>query len=173
MPTIELKPATRSDADPLIRANLESRAHHAPWSKPFTDHAGFEDWFGGLVTGANIGLVARERGAHAVIGVLHLSQICRGNFQSAYLGFYGMASSGGRGLMTEAVRRTAIFAFNEIGLHRIEANIQPANLKSVALVRRVGFQKEGFAPRYLRIDGEWRDHERWALLADMLPHQTE
>lgn len=170
MPEIELKQAARADADALIRANLENRGHHAPWSKPFADQAGFEDWFSGLRTGANVGLVAREPRSQGIIGVLDLSQICRGNFQSAYLGFYGMAGMAGRGLMTEAVRQTAFFAFNHIGLHRIEANIQPANLRSIALVRRVGFGREGFSPRYLRIDGAWRDHERWALLADMLPY---
>jgi ribosomal-protein-alanine N-acetyltransferase len=54
----------------------------------------------------------------------------------------------------------------ELGLHRLEANIQPENLASIGLVRRLGFRREGMPPRYLRINGEWRDHERWALLAD-------
>jgi ribosomal-protein-alanine N-acetyltransferase len=70
------------------------------------------------------------------------------------------------GLMTEALRAAAGFAFSELGLHRLEENIQPENHASLALARRVGFQREGFSPRYLHIDGDWRDHERWALLAD-------
>jgi ribosomal-protein-alanine N-acetyltransferase len=68
--------------------------------------------------------------------------------------------------MTEAVRLTVAYAFRELALHRVEANIQPDNHSSVALVRRVGFRKEGFSPRYLQVGGTWRDHERWALLAD-------
>ena len=68
--------------------------------------------------------------------------------------------------MTEAVRLTIAHAFAEIGLHRLEANIQPANRRSIALAKRVGFRKEGFSPRYLKIGGSWCDHERWALLAD-------
>jgi ribosomal-protein-alanine N-acetyltransferase len=68
--------------------------------------------------------------------------------------------------MTEALRAAAAYAFGELGLHRLEANIQPDNAASLALARRVGFRKEGYSPRYLRIDGAWRDHERWALLAD-------
>ena len=101
-----------------------------------------------------------------MIGVVNFSQISRRNFLSAYLGFYGAVAHAGRGLMTQAVQLAVAHAFGELGLHRLEANIQPGNARSIALVRRVGFQKEGFSPRYLKIDGIWRDHERWALLAD-------
>ena len=68
--------------------------------------------------------------------------------------------------MSEGLRLVIGHAFAQMGLHRVEANIQPGNLASIALVRRCGFKKEGFSPRYLKIFGEWRDHERWALLAD-------
>lgn len=71
-----------------------------------------------------------------------------------------------RGLMTEALRQTCAHAARELSLHRLEANIQPENHASIALVRRVGFQKEGYSPRYLKIGGAWRDHERWALLLE-------
>jgi ribosomal-protein-alanine N-acetyltransferase len=57
-------------------------------------------------------------------------------------------------------------AFTRLELHRLEANIQPANLASITLVKRLGFHLEGLSPRYLKIAGHWRDHERWALLAD-------
>jgi ribosomal-protein-alanine N-acetyltransferase len=79
-----------------------------------------------------------------------------------------MLNFAGTGLMTEALRAAVGYAFNELGLHRLEANIQPGNTASIALVRRLGFRQEGFSPRYLRINGEWRDHERWALLSDMV-----
>ena len=58
------------------------------------------------------------------------------------------------------------WAFGEVGLHRLEANIQPENKSSIGLVRRLGFQQEGYSPRYLKVGGRWRDHERWALLAE-------
>jgi ribosomal-protein-alanine N-acetyltransferase len=150
----------------LIQANISSRFHHAPWARPFTDMDGFDAWFGDLGSGVNVGLVARDTQSGSIVGVTNLSQIFRKGFQNAYLGFYGMAAYARQGLMTEAVRLTAHYAFSELALNRIEANIQPENLASLALVRRAGFRKEGFSPRYLKIGDAWRDHERWALLAD-------
>ncbi len=164
MENIVVRPARRADEADLIQANLASRAYHAPWVQPFIDGQGFENWFGQLVLGPNIGLVARERASDAIIGVFNISQIVLGVFSNAYLGFYGSAAFARRGLMTGALRATVAYAFEEIGLHRLEANIQPENAASIALVRRVGFVKEGVSPLYLKIGGVWRDHERWALL---------
>ena len=166
MPSVSLAPVRRVDAAELTRLNIESRAHHEPWVQPFTTLDGFEEWFGTLFTGANVGFVAREVASGGIVGVTNLSQIALKGFQNAYLSYYGMALSAGRGFMTEAVRLTVGHAFGEIGLHRLEANIQPGNMPSIALAIRAGFRKEGLSPRCLRIDGVWRDHERWALLAD-------
>ena len=68
--------------------------------------------------------------------------------------------------MREGMELTLRFAFSELRLHRVEANIQPANERSLRLAKRVGFKREGFSPRYLKIGGRWRDHERWAILAE-------
>ncbi len=70
------------------------------------------------------------------------------------------------GYMREGLTLAVRYAFNQIDLHRLEANIQPNNHASIALAKSAGFKLEGFSPRYLRIKGEWRDHERWAILAD-------
>jgi ribosomal-protein-alanine N-acetyltransferase len=155
-----------TDRAELIRANQDSRAHHLPWAEPFTDDAGFDVWFGRSLAGPNVGLVAREIASTRVVGIVNISDIVLGAFRSAYLGYYGMAWCAGRGLMTEAVGLAARYAFDTLGLHRVEANIQPGNAPSMALVRRLGFTREGFSPRYLHIGGDWRDHERWARLAD-------
>jgi len=166
MTTLRLSRATSADAADLIAANVASQAHHLPWVTSFTDQAGFDTWFARGRTGPNVGLVAREAASNQVVGIINLNEIVMGAFRSAYLGYYGMLSFARTGLMTETLRATVNYAFNDLGLHRLEANIQPDNLASIALVRRVGFKQEGFSPRYLRINGEWRDHERWAMLAD-------
>lgn len=154
------------DAEELIAANIASRDHHAPWVQSFTDTKGFDVWFGQMATGPNIGFIARESETGGIVGVINASQIVWGAFRSAYLGYYGMATFARQGLMTKALRLSISELFIDVGLHRVEANIQPGNLASIALAKRLGFHREGFSPRYLKIDGEWRDHERWALLSD-------
>jgi [ribosomal protein S5]-alanine N-acetyltransferase len=163
---VVLNRASRADRAELVRGNQESRAYHHPWAEPFSDEAGFDAWLMRSLTGPHVQLVARDAASGAVIGVVNLNEIVGGFFQSAYLGYYGMAGLAGRGLMTEAVAWAVSFAFADLGLHRLEANIQPDNHRSLALVQRLGFRREGYSPRYLRIGGVWRDHERWAVLAD-------
>ena len=102
----------------------------------------------------------------AIVGAVNVSQIFRGGFQSAYLGYYVGERYAGQGYMTEALRLLLRYAFLKLKLHRLEANIQPKNVASIALVRRAGFVREGYSRRYLKICGRWRDHERWALIAE-------
>jgi ribosomal-protein-alanine N-acetyltransferase len=89
-----------------------------------------------------------------------------GPFRSAFLGYYAFARHERQGLMTEAMNAVLRHAFGPLGLHRIEANIQPDNAPSIALVQACGFLLEGYSPRYLQVGGRWRDHERWAVVAD-------
>ena len=161
-----LRPVRRGDAIELIAANRENVDYHAPWSTAFTDPAGFDYWFGRTVAAPNVALVAREAASGALVGVVNLNEIVMGVLRGSYVGYWGYAATGGRGLMTDALRAAVRYAFDELGLHRLEANVQPGNARSIALVRRAGFTREGFSPRYLFLDGAWRDHERWALLAD-------
>jgi RimJ/RimL family protein N-acetyltransferase len=106
----------------------------------------------------------------SVVGSVEISRIARGNFQSAYLGYRIAAAERRRGYMTEALQLALRHAFRVLKLHRVEANIEPGNEASIALVQRAGFTREGFSRRYLKHGGRWRDHERWALLReDWLP----
>ena len=102
-------------------------------------------------------------------GVLNLSEIVRGAFESAYLGYYALAPHAAAGYMTEAMVLVLDTAFDELGLHRVEANVQPVNARSLALVRRTGFSREGFSRRYVKVGGRWRDHVRFAMLAEDWP----
>jgi ribosomal-protein-alanine N-acetyltransferase len=101
-----------------------------------------------------------------LVGVINLNEIVRGLFQSAYLGYYAFEPFAGLGYMSEGLALVLDQAFGELGLHRLEANVQPGNLRSTRLVSELGFRLEGLSPRYLKIGGRWRDHERWAILAD-------
>lgn len=101
-----------------------------------------------------------------ILGAINLNEIVRGPAQSAYLGYWIGAPYAKQGYMTEALQLALSHAFRDLGLHRVEANIMPANRASLALVRRAGFRREGYSPRYLKIAGRWTDHERWALLVE-------
>ena len=102
----------------------------------------------------------------ALVGVVNISEIVRGSFQSAYLGYYAFEPFAGQGLMRQGLTQVVAHAFNKMKLHRLEANIQPSNTASIWLVKRLGFKREGLSPRYLKIGGRWRDHERWTLLME-------
>jgi ribosomal-protein-alanine N-acetyltransferase len=160
---VTLSRVQRADAAEIMAANLASRSYHAPWVQPCTDQAGFDAWMARLGA-THVSLLAREAASGGICGVVNFSQIAMGNFCSAFCGFYGMAAFAGQGLMTQALRLGLAVAFGELGLHRVEANIQPGNARSQALVQRLGFAREGYSPRYLNIDGVWRDHERWAIV---------
>jgi ribosomal-protein-alanine N-acetyltransferase len=108
----------------------------------------------------------REDGA--IVGVYNISQIFYGPLRGAYLGYYAFEPFAGKGFMRDGLRLVLRYAFGQLGLHRLEANIQPDNRRSLALVADAGFRHEGFSPRYLKIAGRWRDHERWAILAEDL-----
>jgi ribosomal-protein-alanine N-acetyltransferase len=97
---------------------------------------------------------------NTLCGAVNLSQIFRKAFQNAYLGYYLFEKFTGKGYMTEAVELVLQFAFKDLKLHRIEANVQPENLPSIAVLKRCGFTKEGFSRKYLKIGRRWRDHER-------------
>jgi [ribosomal protein S5]-alanine N-acetyltransferase len=107
-----------------------------------------------------------QGGDHRIAGQVALNEIIRGPLQQAFLGYWIARPYAGLGYMTFGIRLAIDHAFRTLGLQRVEANIQPHNLKSIAVVQRLGFRREGFSPRYLEIQGQRADHERWAILAD-------
>lgn len=166
---VVLAPVGRADLDELLAVNRASVDLHQPWvDAPRTRRAGVA-YLDKLAGEGTVGLLARQACDGRLIGLINLNEIVRGAFLSAYLGYYANAALAGRGLMTEALRLAIDHAFGPLALHRLEANVQPANLRSLALVRRLGFREEGFSPRYLRIAGSWRDHHRFAITAEEWP----
>lgn len=100
-----------------------------------------------------------------IVGTFNISGIVRGYFQSAYLGYEVFAPHRSKGYMREGIVLLLKEAFEELRLHRLEANIQPENMASIRLVSSVGFVKEGLSKKYLKVGGlDWKDHERWAIL---------
>ena len=107
-----------------------------------------------------------EAESEALAGVVNINEIVWYSEQSGRLGYYAFTPWAGTGLMREGLRLVIGVAFRELGLHRLEANIQRNNVRSIALVEVLGFEREGTARRFLKIGNRWRDHERWALLKE-------
>jgi len=157
---------TPADEADLIAMNIASRRFHRPWAHPPQDAAGFRELLARDRREDTEAFLVRRTEDNALIGVFVLSQIFRKGFQNAYLGYYGSVEHAGQGYMAAGLELVLAEAFGTLGLHRVEANIQPGNQASLALVARAGFRREGFSPRYLKIGGRWRDHVRFAILAE-------
>ena len=153
----------------ILEATRRSESLHRPWVFPPRTHEEYEAYIERLRAGRTIGSLVRRESDGRLAGVINVSEPVMGVLQSAYLGFYAFAGLERQGNMTEGLSLVLDRAFGELGFHRLEANIQPANIASSALIRRLGFRKEGFSPRYLMVDGAWRDHDRWAILSDEWP----
>ena len=164
---VELRALCAADRDEFVEAMIRSRDFHDPWITPPRTAQEFDELLQRTADDSFVALVIRLREDGRLAGVFQISQIFRKAFQSGYLGYSGVAGLEGKGYMTEGMRLVVDHAFSELGLHRLEANIQPGNTASIALVRRCGFVKEGFSEKYLKIGGEWRDHERWAIRAEI------
>lgn len=99
-----------------------------------------------------------------IIGDISVSNIVKGAFLSCHLGYKLDEKENGKGYASEALKKIIDYSFNELGLHRIEANIMPANTSSIKLASRLGFFNEGLSKKYLRINGKWEDHLHYVLL---------
>jgi [ribosomal protein S5]-alanine N-acetyltransferase len=166
MSGVFLRPPDRADRDEFVSLMRASRSFHRPWATAPTD----DDRFSAYLVDARrpdfeAMLVCRVEDL-AIVGFFNLSQIARGSLQSAYLGYAVGKPFARHGYMAEGIQQVLRHAFLGLRLHRVEANIQPGNKASIALARGAGFRREGFSPRYLKIGGRWRDHERWAILAE-------
>ena len=165
----------REDRDEYLALRRDSADFHRPWDPlppPGVDpysHESFERYLAGANSDRRLCMLLRRCEDDAIVGAINLNEIVRGVLQSAFLGYWIGAPFARRGYMTAGLRLAIDHAFGPCGLHRVEANVRPENAPSIALVERLGFRLEGYSPRYVKIAGEWSDHQRWALLCDEWP----
>lgn len=165
----DMPPALRffseHDAKEFALAASRSRSLHRAWVHPPLDAPAAAELARRRQGPNDYGYLIHEYSTAAVAGYIEITNIVRGSFQSAYLGFYMFQGFERRGYMKWALGTIIKRAWRDLKLHRLEANIQPENIASIALVKSLGFSKEGYSPAYLKIGGRWRDHERWAILS--------
>ena len=154
------------DCEEFVSLNRQSSQFHRGWVSPPTSPEQFDSFLERSRRADCVSFLICRVHDGGIVGSINLSQIFRGGFLNAYLGYYIGEQHARQGHMTEAVELMLRYAFEHLRLHRLEANIQPRNEASLALVKRLGFVREGYSRRYLKISGRWRDHERWAILAE-------
>ena len=161
-----IRPASAADEPEFLAAVERSFTFHHPWVQAPGTPQEYRDYLSKHEDSRGVAFCLWLEEPRALVGVVNLSEIVHGCFRSAYLGYYAFVPYAGRGLMKDGLAQVITHAFKVMKLHRLEANIQPRNLRSKALVKTLGFRREGFSPRYLKINGRWRDHERWAILCE-------
>ena len=154
------------DEEAFLALMRDSIGFHHPWVSAPKDHAGWVRYMTRLKRDSEAGFLVKRIQDGAICGVVNLNIITYEALCGAFVSYFGVSDQAEKGYMKEGLTQVIHHAFDKLGLHRLEANIQPQNLASIALAQSVGFQYEGYSPRLLRINGEWCDHERWAILAD-------
>lgn len=163
---VYLRQPQRSDAKECIENGKQSILLHRPWVFPVTTESGFMDYLARLDSKRDEGYLVCRKVDDRIVGQININEIIRGAMDGAFIAYWAFVGWEREGYMTEGLALVLDEAFGPLRLHRLEINIQPANTRSLALVKRLGLTKEGFSKRYLKVDGEWRDHERWAVLAE-------
>ena len=163
--SVKIRSAEESDRELFLKRVQESTELHTPWVKPPDTEDAFQSYLARIRGERHQGYLVLNETNEALHGVININEIVLGNFRSGYLGYYGFSGSEKMGYMTTGLIHVLNHSFKVLKLNRLEANIQPDNIASVNLVKKLRFRKEGFSPRYLNILGTWQDHERWAVTA--------
>lgn len=169
---VRLRPAVLDDAPALAALAVSQREHLAPWeperqARWFTEagqREALEQAVREHAAGRSYAFVITDD-ADVICGRLTLASVVRGAGQFCSIGYWIAREATGRGVATAAVGQALQIAFDELGLHRVQAEILPHNHASRRVLEHHGFARYGLAPQYLRIAGRWQDHELWQLLA--------
>ncbi|MFF3323538.1 GNAT family N-acetyltransferase [Streptomyces sp. NPDC002889] len=165
---VGIRPFTYDDGVEFTALARQSTQHHHPWLFPPLTAEAYAAHAQRLIEHpSSAGFLVCERPSGRIAGFITINNIVLGAFLCGAVGYGAFAHAAGRGLMREGLGLLIGHAFGPLGLHRLEANIQPGNAASLGLVRSAGFRFEGFSPDFLYIDGAWRDHERWAITREM------
>lgn len=148
----------------FINSAVDSQKIHVPFVSPPSNEVEFQNYVKKNDFERNFNLVALHKKENSLIGIVSLNEVVRGAFQNAFLGYYVFKPFQGQGLMRQSLQLIETYAKDELKLHRLEANIQPDNKRSILLVQSIGFVKEGYSKNYLKINDRWCDHERWAKI---------
>jgi ribosomal-protein-alanine N-acetyltransferase len=157
------RPSDRDEFVALVRA---SRSLHRSWVAPPRDARAYADYLERLESSRHEGFLVCRKSDAAIVGLINLNEIVRGALEQAYLGYWVGAPFARQGYMSEALGLVQREAFRGLRLHRLEADVQPENQPSIALVRGRGFRCEGFKSRAVKVAGRWRDHLVFACLAE-------
>ena len=163
---VYLRKVVAQDQGEFLQLMRASMAIHRPWITPPTTPQMFRNYMQRIRRSDHECYVICRTADDRIVGVINLNHIVRGTFQNASLGYYVGLPYQGNGYMQQGLEQLMRLAFTTLGLHRLEANIQPDNERSKKLVEACGFQCEGLSEGFLFIDGQWRDHERWSAYAD-------
>ncbi|SEE74199.1 ribosomal-protein-alanine N-acetyltransferase [Streptomyces sp. 3213] len=167
-PRVGIRHFTYEDGAEFTARARESKDLHQPWLFPPTSGDAYTAYAGRLIQDpTKAGFLVCEVDGGGIAGFININNIVQGGFQCGALGYGAFAHAAGRGLMREGMNLVVDHAFGPMRLHRLEINVQPTNAGSIALARSCGFRLEGLSPNMIYIDGAWRDHERWAITAEM------
>lgn len=164
---VTLRLLAASDESEFISLVRASGELHHPWMSLPTSPADFQAYLTRYQRPTEESHLVCRRDSGAITGLINISNIIRGRFQNASIAYAAFAPTAGKGYMSEGMRLAVRHAFQDLQLHRLEANIQPSNHASLRLIERAGFRREGYSPEMLFINGKWEGHERWALTVTM------
>lgn len=173
---VELREPTLADFEQWSKLRRDSRAFLEPWEPRWADdelaRSGWRNrirrYREEFAAGTAVPYLLFETGHGRLVGGITLGNIRYGVSQSAHVGYWMGERYAGQGYMQDAVRTLVSHAFGVMRLHRIEAACIPGNTRSIHVLEKVGFTREGLLRSYLRINGIWQDHYIYGLVADEL-----
>jgi ribosomal-protein-alanine N-acetyltransferase len=163
-----LRRLTAEDRDEFVRLVRVSSELLQPWVNLPTNPADFDQYLQRFDGHANECTLICVRESSVIAGTVSLSNIMYGSYQRATVGYNAFLPSVRQGFMLAGFELVFQLAFEDLGLHRLEADIQPGNEASLQFAKKAGFRREGYSPDFICINGVWRDHERWAVNREMV-----